>query len=107
MPRVPHAPFFRWGTELGKILTTYNLRKRVVIIIDWCHMCKNQSRFFLHCVVAQELRSLVFSLFGISWEMPSPMMDFISCWKGKYGAGPHTPKNKGTDPLCLMWCNWR
>jgi hypothetical protein len=32
--------FFVWLTTLGKILTHDNLRKRNVVVIEWCCMCK-------------------------------------------------------------------
>ena len=32
----PKASFFVWAASLGKILTTDNLRKRRIIIADWC-----------------------------------------------------------------------
>jgi hypothetical protein len=35
--------FFVWTTTLGKILTLDNLRKRNVIVVDWCCMCKKSE----------------------------------------------------------------
>jgi hypothetical protein len=32
--------FFAWLAVLGKILIMHNLRKRHVLVIDWCYMCK-------------------------------------------------------------------
>ena len=37
----PRVAFFSWFASLGKILTTYNLCKRHVLVLDWCYMCKN------------------------------------------------------------------
>ena len=36
----PRVAFFSWSALLGKILTTDNLCKRRIIVIDWCYMCK-------------------------------------------------------------------
>ena len=36
----PRVAFFSWFASLGKILTTDNLRKRRVMVLDWCYMCK-------------------------------------------------------------------
>lgn len=39
--KVPfRAALFAWLAALGKILTLDNLRKRYVILVDWCCMCK-------------------------------------------------------------------
>lgn len=51
------SAFFAWSAALGKILTLYNLRKRNLIVVDWCYMCK-QSRetidyLLFHCKIAR------------------------------------------------------
>uniref|UniRef100_A0A7N2MNQ6 Reverse transcriptase zinc-binding domain-containing protein n=1 Tax=Quercus lobata TaxID=97700 RepID=A0A7N2MNQ6_QUELO len=64
----------RYKLMNGKILTTDNLRKRRIIVLDWCYMCKrcgeSVDHLLLHCPIAFELWSLVFCLFGIHWVMP-------------------------------------
>jgi len=51
--------FFAWAAALGKILTLDNFRKRRVIVIDRCCMCKkngeNVNHLLLHCDVASVL----------------------------------------------------
>jgi hypothetical protein len=37
---LPRVAFFVWTTTLRKILTLDNLRKRNIIMIEWCYMCK-------------------------------------------------------------------
>ena len=32
--------FFSWTAALGKILTTNNLWKRHIAVLDYCYMCK-------------------------------------------------------------------
>jgi hypothetical protein len=48
--------FFGWTATLRKILTLDNLRKRNIIVIEWCYMCKSCGEsidhFFLYCMVA-------------------------------------------------------
>ena len=65
----PRVAFFSWSASLGKILTTDNLRKRRVMVLDWCYMCKrcgeSMDHLLLHCSIAWELWSMVFCLFGI------------------------------------------
>jgi hypothetical protein len=38
----PRAAFFTWSAALGKILTMDNLRKRHIIIVDRCCLCKER-----------------------------------------------------------------
>jgi hypothetical protein len=80
----PMAAFFAWTTALGKILTVDNLRKRKIIIMDRCYLCKRDGEsvdhLLLHCDVASTLWNLVFSRFGMSWVMPSRVIDLFACW---------------------------
>jgi hypothetical protein len=52
----PRVAFFVWTATLGKTLTLDNLRKRNIIVMDWCSMCKTAGEsidhLFLHCMVA-------------------------------------------------------
>jgi len=49
------AAFFVWWAALGKILTADNLRKRKIIIMDKCYLCKRDGKtvdhLLLHCDV--------------------------------------------------------
>jgi len=66
--------FFFFMAALGKILTFNNPRKRRVMVVEWCCMCKKSEEsidnLLLHCEVARELWSAIFSLVGIKWVMP-------------------------------------
>lgn len=72
----------RWE-RLFLTLTSDNLRKQGIIIMNRCFMCKRHGESvacrFLLCAVAQESWSLVFCLFSVSWVMPYSMMELISC----------------------------
>jgi hypothetical protein len=35
--------FFVWMAALGKVLNLDNLRKRNVIVVDWCCICKRSE----------------------------------------------------------------
>jgi len=52
----PMAAFFTWSAALGKILTIDNLRKRHIINVDRCCVCKrdgeSMDHILLHCDVA-------------------------------------------------------
>ena len=60
--------FFSWTAALGRLLTIDNLRKRHLILVDWCCMCKQSGEsvdhLLLHCSLAHELWSMVFGLVG-------------------------------------------
>jgi hypothetical protein len=67
--------YFVWTVALGKTLTLNNLRKRHVIVMDWCCMCKKSEEsidhLLLHCKVARDLWVSAFRLFGIEWSCPN------------------------------------
>ena len=67
---LPRAAFFVWSAALGKILTLDNLRKRHVIVINKCFMCKNNEEtvdhLLLHCEVASAMWYAIFSRFGMA-----------------------------------------
>ena len=69
-PKVPsNVAFYFWTIALGTILTNDNLRLKKVWILDWCYMCKRNGEsvdlLLLHCLITFEMRSMVFTLFGI------------------------------------------
>jgi hypothetical protein len=67
--------FFLWTTTHGKILTLDNLKKRGVLVVEWCCMCKRGDEsidhLLLRCEVARDLWSAIFTLFGVHWVMPA------------------------------------
>jgi hypothetical protein len=50
--------FFVWTTTLGKILTLDSIRKRNMVVVDWCCTYKKGGEaivhLFLHCEVARD-----------------------------------------------------
>ena len=60
---------------------------------------------FLHCPIAFEMRSMVFTLFGIYWVMPKTLVDLLACWQGKFGRH-HNGVIWMVVPRCLMGCIW-
>jgi hypothetical protein len=77
-----------WTVALGKILTVDNLCKRVVVV-GWCCMCKKIGKsidhLLLHCDVAQDLWSAIFTLFDVTWVMLATVLDLLACWRGHLG----------------------
>ena len=88
--KVPsRVAFFIWIAALGRILTTDNLCRRRIIILDWCRMCRSDgesvNHLLMHCSVAQELWNMILNMFGVSWVMPRDVVDLLACWAGKVG----------------------
>jgi hypothetical protein len=105
----PRVAFFSWTAMLGKILTIDALRKRGLIIVDWCCMCKqsgeNVDHLLLHYKVAHEVWSMVFAFFGVQWVMNLTIQDLFSGWSGS------TSRNGCVIvwqivPHCVIWCLW-
>jgi hypothetical protein len=73
--------FFVWTAALGKTLTLNNSRKRNVIVMELCCMCKkcgeSSGFFLLHCEVATELWSAFLQLFGVDWVMLRRVSDLL------------------------------
>lgn len=80
--------FFAWTASLGRILTVENLQKRNMLIVDWCYMDKNSresvEHCILHCKVARDIRSFVWTLFGVSRVMPRTVAQMSSSWRGTF-----------------------
>jgi hypothetical protein len=83
--------FFVWSAALGKILTHDNLRKRNVIVIEWCCLCKKSGEsidhLLLHCDIARDLWSYVLILFGVQWVMPRMVLELLNSWGAAIGCG--------------------
>jgi len=81
------AVFFAWAAALGKILIVDNLRKRKIIIVDRCYLCKRDGEsvdyLLLYYDVASTLWHHVFSRFGMSWVMCL----LVEAWKAKECCG--------------------
>jgi hypothetical protein len=62
--------FFVWSAALGKILTLDNLRKKNMVLVNRCGMCKKEEEsidhLLLHCESAQFLWNAFFSRFGLA-----------------------------------------
>ena len=99
-----------WTAASGNILTIDNLRKRQILILDWCCMCKRNGEsvdhLLIHCPIAFDLWSMVFTLFGIHWVMPKTVVDLLACWQGKLGRHRNSAIWM-TVPHCFIWCIWR
>jgi hypothetical protein len=106
----PRIAFFSWTAALGKILTIDNLRKRHLIIIDRCCLCKlngeSVDHLLLHCPLARELWSMVFGLFGLDWVMPCKVIQLWAAWQIR-SADLRNMAIWRMVPHCVIWCLWR
>jgi hypothetical protein len=106
----PRIAFFSWTAALGKLLTIDNLRKRHLIIVDWCCLCKSSGEsvdhLLLHCSLAWELWSMVFGLFGVCWVMPGQVLQLWTGWQICVGDTRNLVVWRMV-PHCVMWCLWR
>ena len=64
-PKVPsRVAFLVWTAALGNILTIDNLRKWVILILNWCCTCKRYGEsvdhLLIHCSFVSDLWSSVY-----------------------------------------------
>ena len=109
--KVPsRVALFVWTATLENILTIDNIRKRQILILDWCCMCKRNGKsvdhLLIHCSIAFDLWSMVFTLIGIHWVMPKTVVELLACWQGKFGRHRNSAIWMAV-PHCLMWCIWQ
>jgi hypothetical protein len=108
--KVPlRVSFFVWTAARDRILTVQNLRRRQVMVIDWCYICKasgeSTDHLLLHCPIVADLWSCIFSLFGLQWVMPKGVLELLACW------GEGRGKSKIQDlwnsiPHGIFWVLW-
>lgn len=72
-------------------------------------MCKLAGEttdcLLLHGLVALELWSMVFTLFGIHWAMSRGVVKLLASWQGRFGRCNNSVIWK-VIPHYLMWCIW-
>ena len=78
--------------------------------VDTICMCKAAGEtidhLFIHCSVARELWSLVFSVFGVWWVLPCHVLELLTCWSVNF------KRYKSAAiweliPHCILWVIWR
>ena len=84
----PRVAFFMWTAALGCILTTDNLRRHRVIVLDWCCLCKKNGDLYLifSCIVRLRRRSGIFSSAILRFLGLCPMGFWIFYLAGVVGA---------------------
>jgi hypothetical protein len=81
----PRIAFFTWMVALGKILTIDNLRRQGLMLVNWCCLCKKSEETINHLIIYYEFTSEIWNsvliLLGVSWVMPSNILEMLHCWK--------------------------
>ena len=101
--------FFVWTAAWGNILTCDNLRRRGVVMVGWCCLCRGNdetvAHLLLHCPMAREVWSYIFRLFGVDWVMSGSVLDHVAGWRNWFGK--HYSEVWNLVPACVMWSLWR
>ena len=74
----------------------------IIIIYNWYN---HNHNLLLHCGVAHALWSNIFSWLGLSWVMPSSILDLCACWCS-FGRTKSAMVWKMV-PICIFWSIWR
>jgi exonuclease III len=105
----PRVAFFMWTVAWGRILTCDNLKKKGIVMVGWCCMCRNADEtvdhLMLHCQFARQLWTFIFKSVGISWVLPSQVSELLFGWWNWFGKRSSGVWN--LIPSCLMWTIWR
>ena len=92
----PKVAFFAWETTWGKALTLYKAHKRGFPLANRCFLHhfeeKTVDHILLHCAKTRILWQLLFTLFGVSWALPSSIRETLLRWQGFFlGKGHKKP----------------
>jgi hypothetical protein len=81
----PRIAFFLWVVALGRILMVDNLKRWGFQLVNRCCLCKKDeetiNHLLIHCESTVDIWHLVFNIFGVSWVMPSNILQFLQCWR--------------------------
>ena len=106
----PRVSFFVWEATWKKSITLDRLQRRGFSLANRCYLClveeESIDHILLHCGLARSLWSLLFSLFGVSWVLPSSIREALLGWLGPC-VGKEKRKVWRSAPLCLFWIVWK
>ena len=102
--------FFAWEATWKKSITLDRLQRRGFSLANRRYLClveeESIDHILLHCGLARSLWSLLFSLFGVSWVLPSSIREALLGWLGPC-VGKERRKVWRSAPLCLFWIVWK
>jgi hypothetical protein len=94
----------------AKILARDSLMRRGITMVNRCCMykCSDETvdHLLIHYIVAKELWSFVFSMFGFHWVLPEQVVDVLSGQKFRVVTHDNFFAWK-IVPLYLIWVIWR
>ena len=101
---------FAWEATWGKVLTLDQLKRRGMILVNRCFMCReeeeNIDHLLIHCKSAKMLWNLFLSIFGTSWVFPQTVIHTLLAWQGA-AVGNKRKRIWLAAPLCIFWTLWR
>ena len=81
--------FFSWTAAWGKILSIDNLRKRGMLILDWCYMCKKcRETVKPTSILSYSLGPVDFGVLFIWLPLGyanERVIDMFATWQGPFG----------------------
>ncbi|KAG7987367.1 hypothetical protein I3843_03G130600 [Carya illinoinensis] len=84
-----------------------NLRKRGLIVMDWCYLCKRHGEsvdhLLLHSEVTRGPWNEIFRRVDVTWVKPLRVVDLLA-WEIQ-GCSQVAVVWK-MILLCIMWCTW-
>ena len=77
----PKISFFAWEATWGKTLTLDLIQKRGGVLTNRCFLCHEKEKtidyLLLHCTKTRVLWTLLFTLFEMSWVLPSSVRETL------------------------------
>jgi hypothetical protein len=81
--------FVSWLAASDKFLTTNNLKKWHIIVVEWCCICKKNEESVGHLLLHREiigaLWTTIFTSVGLAWVMPRRVVYFFASWRAPGG----------------------
>ena len=106
----PKISFFAWEATWGKALTLDKVQKRGWALANRCFLCLENEEtidhLLLHCSRTKVLWDLLFTLFGVSWVLPSSVKETLLSWHGSF-VGKKCKKVWRVAPLHIFWTVWK
>ena len=85
---LPKVSFFAWEATWSKVLTLDLVRKRGWSMENKCFLCHEEQEsidhVLIHCDKTRFAWHILFSLFGVSWVLPSSMRELLLSWHGSF-----------------------
>ena len=100
----PKISFFTWEAMWGKVLTLDIVQKRGWALENRCFMCLEKEETIYHllnCSKTRALWDLLFTLFGVSWVLPSSVRETLLSWHGSF-VGKKRKKVWRAAPLYII-----